>query len=178
MVLMKDFDTDIKQTSPKIVMVDKEYLTYLHIHDNRVSLKKDRPYVGLSVRINDKVFVIPLTSQTTQERKKRGLKKRNSLTTTFVKAAGIEISDLLHNNMIPVPKMLAQRVEIDPIKDTYLSNEYRYIRKHWVEITNKSLMIYLERYNEKSRNYAFLQSICCDFKMLEEKYDEWIKNHP
>ena len=178
MVLMKNFDTDIKQTSPKIVMVDKEYLTYLHVHDNRVSLKKDRPYVGLSVRINDKVFVIPLTSQTTQERKKRGLKKRNSLTTTFVKAAGIEISDLLHNNMIPVPKKLAQKVEIDPIKDTYLSNEYRYIRKHWVEITNKSLMIYLERYNEKSRNYAFLQSICCDFKMLEEKYDEWIKNHP
>ena len=73
---------------------------------------------------------------------------------------------------------LAQRVEIDPIKDTYLSNEYRYIRKHWVEITNKSLMIYIERYNEKSRKNAFLTSICCDFKMLEEKCDEWIKNHP
>lgn len=76
MVLMKDFDTDIKQTSPKIVMVDKEYLTYLHVHDNRVSLKKDRPYVGLSVRINDKVFVIPLTSQTTQERKKKRIEKK------------------------------------------------------------------------------------------------------
>ena len=105
------------------------------------------------------------------------LKKRNSLTTTFVKAAGMEISDLLHNNMIPVPKNLAQRIEIDPIKDTYLSNEYRHIRKHWSEITNKSLMIYLERYNAKSRNYVFLQSICCDFKMLEEKCDDWIKNH-
>ncbi|MBQ5998646.1 MAG: type III toxin-antitoxin system ToxN/AbiQ family toxin, partial [Treponema sp.] len=53
-----------------------------------------------------------------------------------------------------------------------------YIRKHWVEITNKSLMIYIERYNEKSRNNAFLTSICCDFKMLEEKCDEWIKNYP
>ena len=51
------------------------------------------------------------------------------LTTTFVKASGVEISDLLHNNMIPVPKKLAQRIEIDPIKDTYLTNEYRYIRK-------------------------------------------------
>ena len=106
------------------------------------------------------------------------MKKRNSLTTTFVKAAGVEISDLLHNNMIPVPKQLAQRIEIDPIKDTYLTNEYRYIRKHWVDITNKSLMIYLERYNEKSRNNKFLQSICCDFKMLEEKCDDWIKSHP
>ena len=149
-------DSDIKQTSPKIVMVDSAYLSYLHGFDSRERIKKDRPYVGLAVRINDKVYVIPLTSQTTQERKKKGLKKRNSLTTTFVKAAGVEISDLLHNNMIPVPKQLAQRIEIDPIKDTYLTNEYRYIRKHWVDITNKSLMIYLERYNEKSRNNKFL----------------------
>ena len=174
---MAILDSDISKTSPKIVMVDKTYLSYLYGFDRRVSLKKDRPYVGLSVRINEKFFVIPLTSQTTQERKKKGLKKRNSLTTTFIKASGIEISDLLHNNMIPVPKNLAQRVEIDPLKDTYLMNEYRYIRKHWVEITNKALMIYLERYNDKSRNYAFLQSICCDFKMLEEKCDEWLKNH-
>ncbi len=175
---MNLLDSDIKQTSPKIVMVDSNYLAYLHGFDNRVSLKKDRPYVGLAVRINVKIFVIPLTSQTTQERKKRGLKKRNSLTTTFIKASGVEISDLLHNNMIPVPKELAQRIEIDPIKDTYLMNEYRYIRKHWVEITNKSLMIYIERYNSKSRNNKFLQSICCDFKMLETKCDEWIKNNP
>ena len=60
-------------------MVDSAYLSYLHGFDSRVSLKKDRPYVGLAVRINDKVYVIPLTSQTTQERKKKGLKKRNSL---------------------------------------------------------------------------------------------------
>ncbi|MDD6487254.1 MAG: type III toxin-antitoxin system ToxN/AbiQ family toxin [Spirochaetales bacterium] len=166
-------DSDIKQTSPKIVIVDSKYLAYLHEFDNRVSLKKDRPYVGLSVRINNRLYVIPLTSQTTQERKKRGLKKRNSLTTTFIKASGIEISDLLHNNMIPVPKHLATRIEIDPIKDTYLMNEYRYIRKHWTEITNKAIMIYLERYNEKSLNYNFLKSICCDFKMLESKCNEW-----
>lgn len=174
---MKILDSDIGKTSPKIVIVEKTYLSYLHKFDNRVSLKNDRPYVGLSVQINNKIFVIPLTSQTTQERKKKGLKKRNSLTTTFIKASGIEISDLLHNNMIPVPKELTQKIDIDPIKDTYLSNEYRYIRKHWVEITNKSLMIYLERYNIESRNNTFLQSICCDFKMLVEKCDNWIKSH-
>ena len=89
----------------------------------------------------------------------------------------MEISDLLHNNMIPVPKGLAKRIQIDPVKDTYLMNEYRYIRKHWIEITNKSLMVYLERYNEKSLNYKFLQSICCDFKMLEEKCEQWLAEH-
>lgn len=171
---MKLLDSDIKRTSPKIVSVDSNYLSYIHGFDSRVRLKKDRPYVGLAVRINDKLYVVPMSSQTTQERKKRGLKKRNSLTTTFVKASGIEIADLLHNNMIPVPRECAKRIEIDPVKDTYLMNEYRYIRKHWVDITNKSLSIYLERYDEKSRNHSFLQSICCDFKMLEEKCDKWI----
>lgn len=53
-------------------------------------------------------------------------------------------------------------------------NEHRYIRKHWTEITNKSIMIYLEHKNEKSRNYKFLQSICCDFEMLEDKCDKCI----
>lgn len=76
MVFMKVFDADISKTSPKIVMVDKNYLSYLHGFDSRVSLKKDRPYVGLSVQINGKIFVIPLTSQTTQERKKRKFNER------------------------------------------------------------------------------------------------------
>ena len=80
--------------------------------------------------------------------------------------------------MIPVPENLATKITIDPMKDTYLMNEYRYIRKHWVEINNKSIMIYLQRYDQKSRNHKFLQSICCDFRLLEEKCDEWIKNNP
>ena len=109
-------------------MVDSSYLAYLHGFDNRVSLKKDRPYVGLAVRINDKIFVIPLTSQTTQERKKRGLKKRNSLTTTFVKASGVEISDLLHNNMIPVPKELA-KINKNRIAENYLQSGFLVKRK-------------------------------------------------
>ena len=175
---MHILDSDIRKTSPKIVEVDADYLAYLRGFDSRVSLKKDRPYVGLAVRINDRIFVVPLTSQTTQERKKRGLKKRNALTTTFIRASGMEIADLLHNNMIPVPKKLARRIEIDPAKDTYLMNEYRYIRKHWVEITNKSLATYIERYNERSRNCKFLQSICCDFKLLEEKCAEWERHNP
>lgn len=175
---MKLLNSDINTTSPVLVQIDAAYLAYLHSFEPKVSLKKDRPFVGLAVRINGKLFVIPLTSQTTQERKKKGLKKRNSLTTTFIKASGIEISDLLHNNMIPVPEKLVTKIIIDPIKDTYLMNEYRFIRKHWVEINSKSMMIYIERNNAEARNYEFLKSICCDFKMLELKCDEWIRNNP
>lgn len=82
---MKILDSDISKTSPKIVIVEKTYLSYLHKFDNRVSLKNDRPYVGLSVQINNKIFVIPLTSQTTQERKKKGLKKTKLSYNNFYK---------------------------------------------------------------------------------------------
>ncbi|MBO4699172.1 type III toxin-antitoxin system ToxN/AbiQ family toxin [bacterium] len=78
--------------------------------------------------------------------------------------------------MIPVPENLTEKIVIDPLKDTYLMNEYRYIRKHWLEITQKSLSIYIERYDKNSRNYDFFSSICCDFKMLEEKYNDWISS--
>ena len=173
---MKLLDSDIKQTTPTIVKVDNEYLSYLHNFDSRVRLKKGRPYVGLAVLINNKMYVVPLSSQTTLERRKKGLKKRNPLSTTFITASGEEISNLLHNNMIPVPQNLTEKIIIDPLKDTYLMNEYRYLRKHWVEITDKSLSIYLERYNKNSDKYEFLNAICCDFKKLEEKYDEWISS--
>lgn len=48
---MKLLDADIKQTLPKVVMVDVAYLSYLHDFDNRVSLQKDRLYVGLAVHL-------------------------------------------------------------------------------------------------------------------------------
>jgi hypothetical protein len=75
--------------------------------------------------------------------------------------------------MIPVPRNMTEKIIIDPLKDTYLMNEYRYLRKHWVEITDKSLSIYLERYDKNSCHYGFLTAICCDFKLLEEKSKEY-----
>ena len=94
---MAILDSDISTTSPKIVMVDKTYLSYLYGFDRRVSLKKDRPYVGLSVRINEKFFVIPLTSQTTQERKKKGLKKQFLVENGF---SPTTINKLVHNENV------------------------------------------------------------------------------
>ena len=68
---MKILDSDISKTSPKIVIVEKTYLSYLHKFDNRVSLKNDRPYVGLSVQINNKIFVIPLLLKQLKNERKR-----------------------------------------------------------------------------------------------------------
>lgn len=79
--------------------------------------------------------------------------------------------------MFPVPKNQLKKIKINPMVDTYLANEERQIRKHWIEINSKSISVYRDRYNSGSRNYHFLTKTCCDFKKLEVECDRWEKEH-
>jgi hypothetical protein len=174
---VKLLEEDLKYTSPVICEIEREYVKYMHDKDWRVSVKyNNRKFVGLAVRINGRLYVVPLTSQTTADRVARGKKKRSASITTFIKDGEKEIANLLHNNMFPVPKNQIKKIKIDPLVDTYLANEERQIRKHWIEINSKSIAVYQERYNEKSRNYRFFRKTCCDFKKLEIDCDAWEKN--
>lgn len=50
--------------------IDPDYLKYLHSIDSRISVKyNNRPFVGIVTMINGISYVLPLTSQTTEERK-------------------------------------------------------------------------------------------------------------
>ncbi len=50
--------------SPILYYVDKEYLKYLHKEDYKVSVKfNNRPFVRIVTFVNNKKYVIPLTSQ-------------------------------------------------------------------------------------------------------------------
>lgn len=153
----------------KLYKIDPEYLKFLHTIDYRVSVKyNNRPFVGLITMINEVPYVLPLTSQTTHERKKEGKGKRSAMLTTFVKdGTNEEIANILHNNMFPVQDDLCTALEIDPIKDTYESNEVRYIRKHQDEIISKARKLYTARTTTEN---AFLEKTCCDFKRLENNY--------
>ncbi len=175
---MKLLEDDLGYTKPTLCEIQRDYLKYMHDVDWRVSVEyNNRKFVGLAVRINGRLYVVPLTSQTTKERVANGKKKRSAAITTFIKVGGEEIANLLHNNMIPVPKNQIKKIQIDPLVDTYLANEERQIRKNWVEINVKSIAVYRDRYDEKSRNYRFFGKTCCDFKKLEEACDKWEKEH-
>ncbi len=175
---MKLLQDDLKHTTPMICEISKEYLKYMHKADWRVSVKyNNRKFVGLAIRINNRIYVVPLTSQTTTERIARGKNKRSALITSFIEVGGKEIANLLHNNMFPAPRNQIKRIQIDPLVDTYLANEERQIRKKWVEINEKSVNVYCERYNKESRNYHFLEKTCCDFKKLEKECDNWLNGH-
>ena len=112
--------------------INAQYLKFLHNVDNRISVKyNNRPFVGIITMINGIKYVLPLTSQTTQERKKVGKSKRAAIITTFVKdSSGVEIANILHNNMFPVLDDVYSAIQIDATIDTYESNEIRYIRKN------------------------------------------------
>ncbi len=57
--------------------IDADYLKYLHNIDYRISVKyNNRPFVRIVTMLNGIKYVLPLTSQTTQERRKEGKNKR------------------------------------------------------------------------------------------------------
>ena len=118
--------------------------------------------------LNGIPYVLPLTSQTTQEREKEGKRKRSPNITTFVKdTAGNEIANILHNNMFPVIEGVYTPLEIDPEKDTYESREIRFIRKNQENIIRKAHKVY----NKRTINPDFfMKKTCCDFGKLEEEY--------
>lgn len=152
--------------------VDPEYLSYLHNVDNRVSEKfNGRPFVGVLAVVNDKQYVLPLTSQTTEKRIAKGKKKRPSVFTTFIKdQQKNEIANILHNNMVPVMPQSLTKISIDSHKDTYIMNEIRYIRKFNEEIVTKAKKVYerrLANYNDFYTNY------CCDFAKLEQAMHDY-----
>lgn len=167
-------DETPEKENPILCYVEKGYLKYMHNVDWRISVKyNNRVFAGIVTSINDKKYVIPLTSQTTAERIKEGKKKRSSLITTFIEDGDGEIANLLYNNMFPVQEAVIEKVTIDPLVDTYCANEIRYIRKKWSDIEEKAKNVYNERYDTASRNYAFLQRTCCDYKKLEQEYQKY-----
>jgi len=172
---MRKVEENKKKDKPILCYVEKGFLKYMHSIDWRISVKyNNRVFAGVVTSIKDKKYVIPLTSQTTKERAKEGKKKRSVLITTFIKDEDGEIANLLYNNMFPVQECFIKRIEIDPLVNTYLAKEIRYIRKKWDDIEEKAKNVYNERYDTSSRNYSFLQKTCCDFKKLEQEYEKYL----
>lgn len=155
--------------------IDPMYLKYMHKIDYRVSLKhNNRPFVGIITMINGIKYVLPLTSQTTQERKEKGKSKRSSLITTFVRDEnGIEISSILHNNMFPVKDGVYTKIDINPSINIYETLEIRYIRKNSQSIIEKAHRTYVNRINKKN---PFFSKACCDFEKLEKHYLDYDGN--
>lgn len=71
---------------------------------------------------------------------------------------------------VKVKEGMYKALEIDAEIDTYESNEIRFIRKNRDKIIKKAEKVYEER---TTKHNAFLTKTCCDFKKLEEHYQNF-----
>ena len=111
--------------TPRFCFVDTKYLNYLRNFDYKVSLKDNRKFLVLAIKINKLIYAIPLSSV---------IKHRTNSVTVKIYNDKKVISNLLLNNMIQVYEYMLTDFIIDPSKDTYEALEEHYIRKNYQSI--------------------------------------------
>lgn len=155
---------------------DYEYCNYLYSIDRKVpiikGIKENRPFVGMILCVNEKNFFAPLTSPKT---KHLYMKE----TQDFIKIDNGKFGGINLNNMIPIPKRYLHLLNIDEIQDKkyakLLKIQIEWLNKYKYKIEDKAEKLY---YSVISNNAQInLIQRCCNFKLLEEKCYEYMKDN-
>ena len=156
----------------RLYKIDIKYIKYLYSFDNRVQYnpnKEDeytskRPYLGVVLKIERYSYFVPLE----HPRQSHKTMKNNIF---IFKIHGGKYGILGFNNMIPVKKEQLIKFDINNEKEGYkqiLISQYHFCNKHIKEIEKKAF----ETYNRSIKNH-FLKKVCCNFKLLEKKSEEY-----
>lgn len=155
--------------------INDGYIEYLRKFDRKVlstkaeDRKHTRKYIGVILNNREYNYFIPLSSY------KPELYDHMYESPSLKKIGNMAV--LRINNMIPVIDSVVHRVSFNKLKDEkykiLLQNEYRIIKRREREIRKDSRIVYYYRLNERNKNKG-LYKICCDFKLLEEKSNEYI----
>ena len=143
----------IKEGKFSVYEIDPMYLEYLSKYDKNVRKKSNRKYYGILITKEKTDYCIPFTSK---------VKKRNPKLTI--------------NNMIPVIDDVVHKVNIKNDKSKYyLYRELYFLRKYDVmqEILNKAEKVLNVLNNKNNIDFDFFKVVCCNFKLLEMKSNEW-----
>lgn len=166
-------------------IVDKEYIKYLIQFDSRVGYveygEKLKLHVGILLTVNRYNYYVPISSA-----KPKHQKMSNSL--DFQKLidneTGFLYAVLNLNNMIPVPGFCVTQLKYDQVEQfrRFTSekekNDYIYLlqkEKNIFDGMEASLYGKAEKLYKKCIRMpdSSLASRCCDFKLLEEKCDDY-----
>jgi protein AbiQ len=157
----------------KFYNVDTTYTDYLRKHENKVpfiTYSNNNKFVcGVVLLINDYHYFAPISSNIRKQKTNIIIKNKK----------GEKTSSIKFSFMFPIPLNLIKEMNFNVIRKynpkhtDLLQNELKFCRKNESLITNKALKIYnLVKYKN-----AYIKNFCCDYSLLEKKYDEWIKNH-
>ena len=162
----------------KIVRIDSNYCDFLRKYDNRVIYNKNdkelRPFIGILFTIDDYEYFAPLSSP-----KPKHKKMKNTL--DFFKIKYGELGAVNFNNMIPVKEKNYSLINLNEKVTTIEEMKYQkmlreqllWLNANYYQIKNKSMKLY-NLYNN-GRLPENIKFRCCNFKLLEEKSEEYNK---
>ena len=163
------------------ITLTSNYLKYLGIYENKVSLKANRPFIGIVFKVNNKEYFAPLSSPKEKH-------KRMKTNIDFFKIDKGNLGIINFNNMIPVInndicrnkldlEMLSKSLNTDDIKYfRLLKNQLKYFEKNKNIILAKAEKIYniftknLEKLSESQKK---MYRRVNNFKVLEHASKEF-----
>ena len=163
------------------ITLTSNYLKYLGIYENKVSLKANRPFIGIVFKVNNKEYFAPLSSPKEKH-------KRMKTNIDFFKIDKGNLGIINFNNMIPVInndlcrkkldlKMLSKSLNTEDIKYfRLLKNQLKYCEKNKNIIFAKAEKIYniftknLEKLSESQKK---MYRRVNNFKVLEHASKEF-----
>lgn len=154
--------------------VDSEYFDFLRRFEPRVPfVKEHRPFLGIVLKVNYKNYFAPLGSP--KEKHKLMNRQRDLIKIDDGKLGVINL-----NNMIPIPESRCIKLNLDEMGD----EQYRILlRKQliWCNDNSKEIIEKAEKLYESicyfDRPDSMLKNRCCDFRLLERKCIEYMKEN-
>ena len=163
------------------ITLTSNYLKYLGIYENKVSLKANRPFIGIVFKVNNKEYFAPLSSP---KEKHKGMKTNID----FFKIDKGNLGIVNFNNMIPVInndlcrnkldlEMLSKSLNTDYIKYfRLLKNQLEYCEKNKNIILAKAEKIYnifTKNLDKLSESQKKMYRRVNNFKVLEHASKEF-----
>ena len=168
-----------KMNKLNFYIIDDEYIEYLSRFDNHIAYNKNqtRPYIGIVIKVEEYYYFAPLFSP-----KQKHKTYKDNL--SFFRIVSIknknDLGIIRFTDMIPVPEDSVYLLDIKSKSYGYkrlLSEQYSYINmpKNKKTILDKSERIYtiISSQNTKSKTAIFYKRLSCNFKLLEEKCNEY-----
>ena len=167
------------------ITLTSNYLKYLGIYENKVSLKANRPFIGIVFKVNNKEYFAPLSSPKEKH-------KRMKTNIDFLKIDKGNLGIINFNNMIPVInndlcrnkldlEMLSKSLNTDDIKYfRLLKNQLEYCEKNKNIILAKAEKIYnifTKNFDKLSESQKKMYGRVNNFKVLEYASKEFEKEY-
>ena len=156
----------------KIYYISEKYVNYLRKFDKNVAYNKNttRPYIGVVYTYNNYNYFSPLASP----KEKHIRINENAIDVFKIKNGELGIVNI--NNMIPTP--IYELTEVLPlVKDKkykkMLEEQLTFLNNNKSKLLRK-IDIFQNMYRKRNLPKRVLDR-SCNFKLLEEKFEEYIK---